>query len=69
MYFSIRAGWSLRRSKSPDLALIELNRYVKFKSGVISPICLPSGSVQDKPTNEVIWSLRDNIEIHFIDKI
>jgi len=49
---SVRAGWSLRGSKSPHLALIELNRYVKFQPGFISPICLPSGNVQDKPTKE-----------------
>ena len=55
IYFnSVRAGWSLRGSKSPDLALIELNRYVEFQPGFISPICLPSGNVQDKPTKEVI---------------
>ena len=55
IYFhSVRAGWSLRGSKSPDLALIELNRYVEFQPGFIAPICLPSGNVQDKPTKEVI---------------
>lgn len=40
-------------SKSPDLAIIELNKVANLKPGVVSPICLPSEIIQDKPTQKV----------------
>merc|ERR1712223_867950 len=38
---------------TPDLAIIELNRIVNLKPGFVSPICLPSKHVQDKPTKKI----------------
>ena len=52
-FLSIRAGWSMAWSTTPDLAIIELNRIVNLKPGFVSPICLPSEHVQDKPTKKV----------------
>ena len=42
---------------TPDLAIIELNRIANLKPGVVSPICLPSEHVQDKPTKKVFITL------------
>ena len=44
-------------SMTPDLAIIELNRIANLKPGVVSPICLPSEHVQDKPTKKVFITL------------
>ena len=52
-FLSIRAGWSMAWSMTPDLAIIELNRIVNLKPGFVSPICLPSKHVPDKPTKKV----------------
>ena len=39
-----------RGSHTPDLALIELARWVEFKRGSVSPICLPYAGINDQLT-------------------
>ena len=53
LLFRIAPGWILPITKSPDLAIVELERHVEFEPSVISPICLPSGNVQDIPSEKV----------------
>ena len=58
--YSIAPGWILPVTKSPDLSIIELDRYVEFEPTVISPICLPSGNVQDIPSEKVCFQKINN---------
>lgn len=47
---TIRAGWILGETFSPDLALVELGRSVKFIREAIVPICVPDSThFHDRP--------------------
>ena len=49
-YFRIKPGWTYSETFSPDLAIVELNRRVKFVPDLINPICLPPTSkFKDRP--------------------
>lgn len=43
----IRSSWVSDRTFTPDLSIIRVDRDIVFIPGVVAPICLPSGSMQD----------------------
>ena len=50
-FLRIKPGWTYSETFSPDLAIVELDRRVKF-SDLVNPICLPKAKFKDRQAKD-----------------